>query len=176
MGRWGGRLLLVSHPANIPCSSVHMILAGLTTPWGCDERRIFLAVSPRIPRWLTAGWFAGQVQVDYSRITVLVAFCARGISSHHVHSVKPPSSSDAPALPPPRRCITLDAVSRSAHRGCHYDYPKQPCLSRTFVDFMQIIFPTALARLPAYAAARIICCCSLSARELLPLMLPSTPF
>ena len=118
----------------------------------------------------------GQIQVDYSRITVLVAFCARGISSHHVHSVNPPSCSDAPALPPPRRFITLDAVSRSAHRGCHYDYPKQPCLSRTFVDFMQIIFPTALARLPAYAAARIICCCSLSARELLPLMLPSTPF
>ena len=147
---------------------------GVNHPWGCDECRIFLAVSP-LDTVLTET-ASRQIRVDNSRITVSAVYCARGISSHHVHSVKPPSSSDAPALPPPRRCITLDAVSLSAHRGCHYDYPKQPCLSRMFVDFMQIVFPTALARLPAYAAARQICCCSLSARELLPLMLPSTPF
>lgn len=43
------------------------------------------------------------------------------------------------------------------------DYSK-PCLSRIFVDFMQIVFSTALARTPAYAPARQICCCSPLAR------------
>ena len=49
------------------------------------------------------------------------------------------------------------------------DYSK-PCLSRIFVDFMQIVFSTALARTPAYAPARQICCCSPLARFPSPLI------
>ena len=80
------------------------------------------------------------------------------------------------AAPTPCTCrqphlfVTSGAVRNSGRlRVATSDYSK-PCTSRIFVDFMQIVVSTALARLPAFAAARQICCCSPLARLPSPLI------
>ena len=66
--------------------------------------------------------------------------------------------------------IIPGAVRNSGRlRVATIDYSK-PYLSRIFVDFMQIVFSTALARTPAFAPARQICCCSPLARFPSPLI------